>query len=158
MCAPWAVIDESCISRHQRISRHRRISRHQRISRRQSSVVQIGRGKISLADAYLHSYQESKVPIVTPEGKHAGEVEIFFAFASKEVSDTPSKVELPGSCLLLDIFQTRSMDSAHYSVKVDEWCRTQAVFCRFQVFHACILTDFHLCLRYIPTHGCSVTC
>jgi hypothetical protein len=50
--------------------------------------VQIGRGKISLADAYLHSYQESKVPIVTPVGKHAGEVEIFFAFASKEVSDT----------------------------------------------------------------------
>ncbi len=50
-------------------------------------MVQIGRGKISLADAYLHSYQESKVPIVTPEGKHAGEVEIFFAFASKEVID-----------------------------------------------------------------------
>ena len=50
--------------------------------------MQIGRGKISLADAYLHSYQESKVPIVTPAGKHAGEVEIFFAFASKEVSDT----------------------------------------------------------------------
>ncbi|DBA93336.1 hypothetical protein WJX79_002064 [Trebouxia sp. C0005] len=50
---------------------------------------EIGRGKISLADAYLHSYQESKVPIVTPAGKHAGEVEIFFAFASKEEKEIP---------------------------------------------------------------------
>ena len=49
-------------------------------------IAQIGRGKTSLTDAYTHSYQESKVPIVTPAGKHIGEVEIFFAFASKEVS------------------------------------------------------------------------
>ena len=91
-----------------------------------------------MADAYLHSYQESKVPIVTPVGKHAGEVEIFFAFASKEVSDTPSQFKLPGSCLLLDIFLTWTMDSAHYSVKVDEWCNTQGVLCRFHVFRACV--------------------
>ena len=47
--------------------------------------MQVGKGTVSLADAYMHSYQESKVPIVTPVGKHAGEVEMFFAFASKEV-------------------------------------------------------------------------
>lgn len=49
-------------------------------------VTQVGRGTVSLADAYAHSYQESKVPLVTPAGKHAGDVEIFFVFASKEVS------------------------------------------------------------------------
>lgn len=47
--------------------------------------MQVGRGTVSLADAYAHSYQESKVPLVTPAGKHAGEVEIFFVFASKQV-------------------------------------------------------------------------
>ena len=48
-------------------------------------AVQVGRGTVSLADAYAHSCQESKVPLVTPAGKHAGEVEVFFVFASKEV-------------------------------------------------------------------------
>ena len=48
--------------------------------------MQVGRGTVSLADAYAHSYQESKVPLVTPAGKHAGEVELFFVFASKEVA------------------------------------------------------------------------
>ena len=48
--------------------------------------MQVGKGTISLADAYLHSYQESKVPLVTPTGKHAGEVEMFFVFASNQVS------------------------------------------------------------------------
>ena len=48
-------------------------------------LIQVGKGKVALADAYLHSYQESKVPIITPEGKHSGEVELFFVFAAKEV-------------------------------------------------------------------------
>lgn len=48
-------------------------------------VAQVGRGTVSLADAFAHSYQESKVPLVTPAGNHVGEVEIFFVFASKEV-------------------------------------------------------------------------
>ena len=48
--------------------------------------VQVGRGTVSLADAYAHSYQESKVALVTPAGKHAGEVEVFFVFASKQVN------------------------------------------------------------------------
>ena len=113
------------------------------IGRHQCSIVQIGRGNISLADAYLHSYQESKVPIVTPVGKHAGEVEIFFAFASKEVSDTPSKLRLPDSCLLLDIFLSRTTDSAHYTVKVDEWCSTQAASC---LLCMCPINPNSLCL------------
>ena len=48
--------------------------------------MQVGRGTVSLADAYTHLYQESKVSLVTPAGKHAGEVDLFFVFASKEVS------------------------------------------------------------------------
>ena len=48
-------------------------------------LMQVGRGTVSLADAYAHNYQESKVPLVTPAGNHVGEVEIFFVFASKEV-------------------------------------------------------------------------
>ena len=47
--------------------------------------MQVGKGKVSLADVFAHSYQESKVPIITPVGKHAGEVELFFVFAAKEV-------------------------------------------------------------------------
>lgn len=50
---------------------------------------QVGKGTISLADAYLHSYQESKVSLVTPTGKHAGEVEMFFVFASNQEKEVP---------------------------------------------------------------------
>lgn len=50
---------------------------------------QVGKGKVALADAYSHSYQESKVPIITPEGKHSGEVELFFVFAAKEEKEVP---------------------------------------------------------------------
>lgn len=52
------------------------------------ACMQVGRGTVSLADAYAHSYQEAKVPLVTPAGKHAGEVEVFFVFASKQVDLT----------------------------------------------------------------------
>ena len=48
--------------------------------------LQIGRGTVSLATAFEHSYQESQVSIVTQAGKHIGEVGVFFVYASKEVS------------------------------------------------------------------------
>lgn len=48
--------------------------------------LQIGRGTVSLATVFEHSYQESQVSIVTQAGKHIGEVGVFFVYASKEVS------------------------------------------------------------------------
>ncbi|KAL3137586.1 hypothetical protein ABBQ38_004870 [Trebouxia sp. C0009 RCD-2024] len=54
---------------------------------------EVGRGTVSLADAYAHSYHECKVPLVTPAGKHAGEVEIFFVFASKQEKEVPKSSE-----------------------------------------------------------------
>lgn len=50
-----------------------------------SVLLQVGRGTVSLATVYEHAYQESQVSIVTQEGKHVGEVDVFFVYASKEV-------------------------------------------------------------------------
>lgn len=49
-------------------------------------LAQIGRGTVSLASVFDHSYQESAVSIVTKAGKHIGEVHVFFVWASKQVS------------------------------------------------------------------------
>lgn len=63
--------------------------------------LQVGRGTVSLADAYAHSYQEAKVPLVTPAGKHTGEVEIFFVFASKQVDLVrPKQLTQQGMCVM----------------------------------------------------------